>query len=68
MITNEKERKICKKYSAYDDDGHVHCNECPLQKGNPAQWDFRCKANSHYDRHLKEWVYDKSGRIDIDWR
>lgn len=68
MITNEKERKICKKYSSYDDDGFVNCDKCPLNKGDPQIHDFRCKANSHYDRHLKEWVYDESERIDIDWR
>ena len=26
----KEEKEICKKYSAYDDTGHVHCNECPL--------------------------------------
>lgn len=32
MLTTNRERRICKKYSAYDKTGHVHCNECPLQK------------------------------------
>lgn len=62
MIKNIREQKICDKYSARDDTGHVHCNECPLSKGNPQWYDFRCKANSHYDRHIKEWEYDR----DID--
>lgn len=57
-LITEKEKKICKKYSAYDKTMHVHCNECPLQKGNPNNYDFRCKANSHYDRKAKEWVFD----------
>lgn len=58
MITNPKEQKICDKYSAYDDTGHVHCHECPLTKGDYRSYDFRCKANSHYDRHSREWEYD----------
>ena len=59
MITNERERRICKKYSAYDSKGKVHCNECPLQKGNPKNYDFRCKANSHYNQRTQEWEYDE---------
>lgn len=66
MLMNEKDKKICEKYSAYDEDGFVHCNECPLQKGNPKLWDFRCKANSHYDRHLRDWVYDSTEVIELD--
>lgn len=58
MLTNDRERKICAKYSAYDENGKVHCLECPLQKGYPRWWDFRCKANSHYDLNMREWVYD----------
>lgn len=59
MLTNDRERKICAKYSARDEEGYVHCSECPLTKGNPKQYDFRCKANSHYDRHTGEWEYDE---------
>lgn len=58
MVTNSREQKICDKYSKRDEKGLVHCYECPLKKGNPAQWDFRCKANSHYDRKTKEWEFD----------
>ena len=61
MLTNERERNICAKYSAYDKTNRVHCSECPLVKGNFHSWDFRCKANSHYDRKEKEWVYDLEG-------
>ena len=57
MLVNEKERKICDKYSAYDKTGHVSCSKCPLRKGF-GSYDFRCKANSHYDRHSGEWEYD----------
>lgn len=58
MLTNERERRICAKYSARDDDGNIHCWECPLKKGDPEQYDFRCKANSHYDRKTRDWEYD----------
>lgn len=48
----DREKKICAKYSARDEEGFVHCNECPLvvDKGN-----HLCKANSHYNRRTKEW-------------
>jgi hypothetical protein len=59
MITNKREQKICDKYSAYDETGHVHCNECPLSKGDPRSYDFRCKANSHYNKYTSEWEYDE---------
>lgn len=58
MITNPKEQKICDKCSARDDKGLVHCREFPLVKGNFKNYDFRCKANSHYDRKTGEWEYD----------
>jgi len=57
-LTTEREKAICKKYSEYDENGRVHCKECPLIKGNPNCYDFRCKANSHYDRKENEWVFD----------
>lgn len=59
MITNAREQKICDKYSARRADGKVRCNMCPLVKGDAKCYDFRCKANSHYDRKTKVWVYDK---------
>ena len=40
------------KYSARDEKGLVHCNECPLNvgqtlylTGDTAEWDFTCYAN-----------------------
>lgn len=30
MRLTPKEKEICKRYSAYDETGYVHCNECPL--------------------------------------
>lgn len=61
MLTNEREKRICKKYSAYDENGLVHCCDCPLVKGDIRSWDFRCKGNSHYNRRNKEWEYDYWG-------
>lgn len=58
MLTNDREKRICAKYSAYDENNRARCSECPLHKGNFEMWDFRCKANSHYDRHTREWEYD----------
>lgn len=55
MLTNDRERKICEKYSARDEYGFVHCKECPLVKDLQG---FLCKANSHYNRHTGQWVYD----------
>ena len=52
MITNQKEKKICEKFSKRG-------NECPLKKGH-GSYDFRCKSNSHYNRKSKEWEYDES--------
>lgn len=58
MLTNDRERKICEKYSSYDEYERVHCSECPLVRNNGRYYDFRCKANSHYNRKTKEWEYD----------
>lgn len=57
MLTNDKEKEICEEYSTRDERGVSHCRECPLRRSNN-QWDFQCKANSHYDAKLREWVYD----------
>lgn len=55
MLTNDRERKICDKYSARREDGKVRCNECPLVKD---RYHLLCKANSHYNRKTGEWEYD----------
>lgn len=55
MLTNDRERKICDKYSARDEQGFVHCMDCPLVK---SKWFLMCKANSHYNRRTKEWELD----------
>lgn len=50
MLTTERQKCICAKYSAKDAEGYVHCDECPLVIH--AGW-IMCRANAHYDRH--EW-------------
>ena len=57
MLTNEREKKICEKYSKKDEKGKYHCYECPLNKSE-YRYDYRCKAICHYDKHLRKWVYD----------
>lgn len=53
-MTKEQKKKICEKYSAYDENGLVHCNECPLVVGDKRE--HLCKMNSYYDRKRKEWI------------
>lgn len=54
MLT-EKQKKICEKYSARDENGLVHCKECPLAIDH---YNHTCRAFMHYDRSKKEWVED----------
>lgn len=51
MKLTEEEKKICVEYS------RTGCGECPLDISD-AIYDFRCKANSHYDKEEGDWVYD----------
>ena len=54
MLT-EKQQKICDKYSTRDEQGKVHCKECPLVIDH---YDHTCRAYMHYDKKKKEWVFD----------
>lgn len=54
MLT-EKQKKTCEKYSARDEQGYVHCCECPLVI---SFFDCSCRANYHYNRHTREWEPD----------
>ena len=56
MLKSERQKSICRKYSARDKYGYVHCNDCPLVVD---QMGHMCRSNSHYDRKLKEWVPDE---------
>lgn len=55
MLKNKRDKKIHAKFSARDENGLVHCKECPLvvDMGN-----HQCKANSHYNRHTRSWEWD----------
>lgn len=50
----ERQQKICDKYSKRDNEGRVHCKECPLRVSKD-YYDFRCRANSVYNPHTREW-------------
>ena len=41
MKLSEEEEKICQKYSARDEEGFVHCRQCPL---SVADRPTMCKA------------------------
>ena len=41
----EEEKQVCKKYSTRDDNGFVHCKECPLVVDVDR---FICKATLRY--------------------
>lgn len=57
MLTNDKEIAICDRFSHLGSDAYSGCQKCPLRKGDMV-YDVRCKANSHYDSGVKDWVYD----------
>ena len=56
MLKSERQKNICRRYSALDENGYVHCNDCPLVVDRKYHM---CQSNSHYDRRLKEWVPDE---------
>ena len=62
MLKSEKQMEICKKYSARDLNGYVHCNDCPLVIDKKY---MMCRSNSHYDRKSKEWVPDDVAEVEI---
>lgn len=55
MLRNDKEKAICKIYSAKDEKGKVHCSDCPLVVSHI---DLMCKATAHYNHRKKEWEFD----------
>lgn len=57
MLTNKKEKRICDKYKARDNEGKVHCYECPLRVYDE-EIETMCKAWCHYDRRFKKWFPD----------
>lgn len=59
MLVRERDKRVCERFSKRDIYGLVHCSECPLVRGNPDGYDFRCKANSHYDPKTHTFEYDE---------
>lgn len=59
-LTNERERRICERYSAARADGKVNCVACPLNYRHYGvdMPEMACKAITHYDRHRREWLWD----------
>ena len=65
MLKTDRDKRICARYSKRYR-GCVNCGECPLSLARihpevVGLYDLMCKANSHYDRHLREWVPDEEG-------
>lgn len=60
-LTNEREKRICARYSTAGEDGKVKCLTCPLNYINYGtdMPPMTCKAIMHYDRHRREWVDDE---------
>lgn len=44
MKLTPKEQEICDKYSAHDEEGYVHCSECPLSICNNYMCGLECYA------------------------
>ena len=66
MLTNDRERRICERYSVKTDNGIGHlCYKCPMLKASDDKYDFRCKANSHYNRNTREWEYDEESEEGV---
>ena len=55
MLKTEKDKSICTKFSTPDENGWVHCSECPLVI---SAYELMCKANASYDRRARAWEYD----------
>ena len=64
MLSTDEQREICARYSKRDEDGFVHCNECPLVIS--VYW-CMCHANSHYDPDECEFVLDEYNRDMPDY-
>ena len=44
MELTDKEKDICKRYSARDEQGYVHCAECPLRLPTTEIYTVNCYA------------------------
>lgn len=59
MLTTDRQKATCAKYSKRDENGRVHCSECPLVIDRDER---TCRNFMHWDRHLKGWVMDEDKR------
>ena len=64
MLSTDEQRKICAEYGKRDEDGFVHCHQCPLVIS--VYWRM-CHANSHYDPDECEFVFDEYNREMPDY-
>ena len=66
MLTNDRERSICHIHTEVSRNllGYIACSVCPLRKGD-GDYEFHCKANSHYNRKTKEWEYDEESKEGV---
>lgn len=59
MKLTVKEQEICDQYGARDDDGYVHCADCPLCISNNFWQGLECYATidgrTSEARKLKRW-------------
>lgn len=55
MLTTERDKRTCAKYSKRDANGLVHCNDCPLLMDS---YNLLCKANAHYNSQDRTWQPD----------
>lgn len=55
MLKTEKDKSICAKFSTPDENGRVHCPECPLMVN---AYELMCKANTSYNRKTRTWEFD----------
>ena len=57
MLKTARDKRTCAKYSAKDENGKVHCHECPL-----AHYGLMCKATAHYNRKTREYELDEEDK------
>ena len=58
MTLTEEEQEICKQYGARDEEGYVHCHECPLVAYRQYAM---CKANMTAEE-WREYETNRCGR------
>lgn len=54
MRLTKEEKETCKKYSARDEEGFVHCHECPLAADRRYAMCKRTMTDLEWREHM-EW-------------